>query len=51
MNVDLKELEKDKQKNKKERVDFIKFWVNYIKENPDEVWSEQQNLLINSQFS
>tara|TARA_Y100000310_G_C20232531_1_gene600919 strand:- start:185 stop:340 length:156 start_codon:yes stop_codon:yes gene_type:complete len=31
-----------------ERFEFIEYWVDYIKKNPDEVWSKQQNLMINS---
>ena len=36
--------------NKEDRMNFIKYWANYIKNNPDEVWSKQQNVLINSQI-
>ena len=36
--------------NKEERLNFIKFWVDYIKKHKDGEWSEQQNFLINSQF-
>ena len=50
LKVNLKELEKAKSKNAKERLEFIDFWVNYIKEHSDEEWSEQQNVLINSQI-
>jgi len=41
----------EKEKNFIERLEFIKFWVEYIKLNPDENWSKQQNLLINSQLT
>ncbi len=51
MNINLEELEKEKQKNFEERLAFVELWANYIKNNSDEVWSEQQNLLINSQYS
>ncbi len=34
--------------NQKQRDEFIDFWVNYIKTHPDEEWSRQQNVLINS---
>ena len=37
--------------NKEERINFIKYWVNYIKTHTDQEWSQQQNILINSQFS
>jgi len=36
--------------NKEDRMNFVKYWANYIKNNPDEVWSRQQNILINSQI-
>ncbi len=38
------------EKNFIERLEFIKFWANYIKTHPDEEWSRQQNLIINSQI-
>ena len=34
--------------NQRQREEFIDFWVDYIKTHPDEEWSRQQNLLINS---
>jgi len=34
--------------NKEDRLNFIKYWVEYIKTHKDEEWSEQQNMLINS---
>ncbi|MBI2499839.1 hypothetical protein HYV88_06355 [Candidatus Woesearchaeota archaeon] len=36
--------------NKEERLNFIKFWVNYMKTHTDKEWSEQQNTIINSQI-
>ena len=49
--VDLKELKKFKAQNAKERLEFIDFWVNYMKNHPDEEWSEQQNIVIDSQIN
>lgn len=40
----------EKEKNLIERLEFIKFWVEYIKTHSDEEWSEQQNSLIDSQL-
>jgi len=40
----------EKEKNFIERLEFIKFWVEYIKTHSDKEWSEQQNLLIDSQL-
>ena len=47
--VDLKELRKYKAKNAKERMAFIDFLADYVKNHKDEDWSEQQNMLIDSQ--
>jgi len=37
--------------NQEDRLNFIKFWANYIRTHSDEDWSEQQNIVINSQFA
>lgn len=34
--------------NEEDRINFIKFWVNYMKTHSDKEWSEQQNLIIDS---
>lgn len=31
-----------------QRIEFVKFWVDYIKKNPNKVWSKQQAEFINS---
>lgn len=36
--------------NKEDRINFIKFWAGYIKTHPDEDWSKQQNIVIDSQI-
>ena len=36
--------------NKQDRINFVKYWANYVKTNPDEVWSRQQNIIIDSQI-
>ena len=38
----------DKEQNAKERIDFVKFWVNYMKSVDNKTWSSQQVKLINS---
>ena len=48
--INLEELKKEKQRNFKERIWFIKYWVNYIKTHTDEEWSSQQKALIDSQI-
>lgn len=34
--------------NKEDRINFIKYWVDYMKTHSDEEWSEQQNFLIDA---
>ncbi|MFH1182463.1 MAG: hypothetical protein V1702_05885 [Candidatus Woesearchaeota archaeon] len=34
--------------NKEERMNFVKYWAEYVRTHPDEEWSRQQNILINS---
>ncbi len=34
--------------NKEDRINFVKYWVEFIKSHSDKEWSEQQNFLINS---
>jgi len=49
--VDLEELKEFKRKNAKERLKFIDFLADYVKTHPDEEWSEQQNIVIDSQIN
>ena len=44
--VDLREMKKFKEQNARERLEFIRFWVNYMKTHPDKEWSSQQKELI-----
>lgn len=41
---------KSSKDNKRERLNFVKYWSEYVKTHPDRVWSKQQNVLINSQI-
>lgn len=36
--------------NQKQREEFIDFWVKFVKNNHDQEWGRQQNILINSQL-
>jgi len=36
--------------NKESRMNFVKYWAEYVRTNPDEKWSKQQKLLIDSQI-
>lgn len=38
----------DIDKNQKSRLWYVRYWVQYMKKMPSEVWSKQQNILINS---
>ncbi|HIK03087.1 TPA: hypothetical protein H1012_04575 [archaeon] len=48
LKVDLKELEEFKKKNFEERLKFIDFLVDYIKKNPNKVWSRQQKNIVDT---
>ena len=34
--------------NKQDRLNFVKYWANYVRTHSDKEWSRQQNVLINS---
>jgi len=36
--------------NKEDRMNFVIYWANYVRTHSDKEWSEQQNILINSQM-
>ena len=36
------------KRDTEERLRFVRFWADYIKHTPNDVWSKQQNVLINS---
>ena len=36
--------------NQEDRMNFVKYWANYVKTHSDKEWSEQQNIIINSQL-
>ena len=38
------------ERNREQRVQAVKRWVEYIREHPAEEWGEQQNRLVNSQI-
>jgi len=42
------ELKFDKEKNQKERVEFIHYYAKWVNSVPNEVWSKQQAELIDS---
>jgi len=38
------------ERNREQRVEAVKRWVEYIRDHPAEVWGAQQNRLVNSQI-
>ena len=36
--------------NKEDRMNFVEYWVEYVKTHPDKDWSESQNKVIDSQL-
>jgi len=38
----------DRERNREERLEFIRFYAEWVKKVPNEVWSRQQARLINS---
>lgn len=38
------------ERNRQERLEGIVRWVEYVRDNPPEVWGPQQNRLVNSQL-
>lgn len=36
--------------NQEDRLNFVKYWANYVRTHPDEDWSKQQNIVIDSQM-
>ncbi|MFA6460707.1 MAG: hypothetical protein WCV90_00440 [Candidatus Woesearchaeota archaeon] len=40
----------DSKQNQKQREEFVIFWADFVRTHPDEEWSAQQNVLINSQL-
>jgi len=44
--IDLEELKKFKEQNFKERLEFIEKYAEWVKSQPNKVWSKQQKELI-----
>jgi hypothetical protein len=38
----------DREKNLSQRLEFVRFYAKWVKSVPNEVWSRQQAMLINS---
>lgn len=46
MNVDIEELDRKKQKNFEERLEFIDRYVEWLKRTPNKKWSKQQKKIV-----
>ncbi len=40
----------DKARNRKERMEFVVFWAEYVRTHPDKDWSRQQKIVVDSQL-
>jgi len=45
-----REFMKPGKTNREDRINFVKFWANYVRTHSDKEWSRQQNVLIDSQI-
>ncbi len=45
-----KHLEAKHERNREQRIEAIKRWVEYIKSEPPEAWGPQQNAVVNDQL-
>lgn len=45
--IDLEEIERFKEQNFRERLEFIDKYVEWVKKQPNKKWSSAQNKLIN----
>lgn len=34
--------------NSEDRMNFVEYWADFVRSNPDKVWSRQQRILIDS---
>lgn len=42
---DLLEIEKEKKRNQRQRMEFIDLYASWLKKTPNKTWSKQQNKL------
>lgn len=45
--IDLAELKKEMELNRRQRIEFVKMYAEWLKKTPNKVWSRQQNKLLN----
>lgn len=44
------DLDAKRERNRRERLEGVRRWANYIREHPPEVWGPQQNAIVNGQL-
>lgn len=44
---DFKELEEEKERNRKQRLQFVDMYAKWLKKTPNKKWSKEQNTPIN----
>lgn len=47
--IDLKELAEEMDRNRRQRLDFVRQYAAWLKQTPNKKWSSQQNLLLDKQ--
>jgi hypothetical protein len=43
---ELEKLEEKRRKNREQRMEFVKKWAEYVRDNQDEDWSKQQKVVV-----
>jgi hypothetical protein len=47
--VDLDKLREKQEKNREQRLQFVKRWAEYVRDHDDEEWSRQANKVVDGQ--
>lgn len=47
---DLDALDAKHERNRQQRLEFVKFWAEYVRTHPDEEWARQQKVVIDGQI-
>lgn len=43
------ELDREHERNRQQRLAFVKHWAEYVRTHPDEEWARQQKVVIDGQ--
>jgi len=44
--IDLKELDEEKERNRKQRLEFVKQYAEWLKRTPNRKWSKEQKVVV-----